>query len=65
MALEKGDLYLVDVRNPGPRPPPNQRVVAAAGASGSVSTPNGIENRKRLVGIAENAFARYIGKSVL
>ncbi|PVH79068.1 hypothetical protein DL98DRAFT_516284 [Cadophora sp. DSE1049] len=60
MALENGDLYLVDVRNPGPRPPPKQKAVAAAGVPDSVSAPNGIQNRKRLVGIAENAFARYI-----
>ncbi|KAH9215520.1 hypothetical protein DL95DRAFT_523208 [Leptodontidium sp. 2 PMI_412] len=59
-ALENGDLYLVDVRNPGPRPPPKQVVAASAGIPASVGVPTGHQNRKRLVNIAEAAFSRYI-----
>ncbi|KAG4434307.1 hypothetical protein IFR05_010220 [Cadophora sp. M221] len=59
-ALENGDLYLVDVRNPGPRPAPKQVVAAPAGIPASVGVPSGQQNRKRLVSIAEAAFSRYI-----
>ncbi|KAH7400351.1 hypothetical protein BKA64DRAFT_671691 [Cadophora sp. MPI-SDFR-AT-0126] len=58
MALDNGDLYLVDVRNPGPRPLPKHKTPVPVPETRI--TPNGIQNRKRLVGIAEKAFARYI-----
>ncbi|KAL2060288.1 hypothetical protein VTL71DRAFT_9683 [Oculimacula yallundae] len=57
MALDNGDLYLVDVRNPGPRPPRKDGAVAPAG----IRVPGGGgENRERLVKLAEAAFSRYI-----
>ncbi|KAH7364786.1 hypothetical protein BKA65DRAFT_492021 [Rhexocercosporidium sp. MPI-PUGE-AT-0058] len=59
-ALENGDLYLVDVRNPGARPASKQVVAAPTGVPSSLAVPTGHQNRKRLVNIAEAAFSRYI-----
>ncbi len=68
-ALENGDLYLVDVRTPGPRPPPQTGRTRLDVTSGSgladMGEFNGNQLRKKLVNVAEAAFTKYISELCL
>ncbi|CZT11283.1 uncharacterized protein RAG0_15462 [Rhynchosporium agropyri] len=57
VALKNGDVYLVDPRNPGPRPPREQGAVPEIGQKIPGSEAH---NRQRLVAIAEAAFSKRI-----